>query len=165
MQLRAAGQHRHRGAGEIRPLSGPRDGDRFAPALISLALDEVDATSYVGVSAETPAPTATAPITRVNRSWSTGHALRRRSTRPPAAELTIPFAAEHTPAIVEARDRVVALAITRRAKTRLANAIAIGDRERVRAGIYTARNMATLSAAHAAAALSRPSRAPTGKSA
>ena len=39
-------------------VSGPREGDRFAPALISLALNEVDATRCAGVSAETPARVA-----------------------------------------------------------------------------------------------------------
>jgi hypothetical protein len=49
------------GGGEIRRCLGgwaPRAGDRFAPALISLALDEFDAADVDGVAAATPAPTA-----------------------------------------------------------------------------------------------------------
>jgi hypothetical protein len=45
---RVVGQRRHRGTGWDGPLWGAREGDRCALALISLALDEGDATAVIG---------------------------------------------------------------------------------------------------------------------
>jgi hypothetical protein len=103
-------ERRQRRAATDGPLRSSRAGDRFALALISLALDEVDTTQ--------------APDRRLTRSERraqadaarAGRAPHRRKARPRAGHPVIAFAATRSPATAGSHDLYVAKAIARREK-------------------------------------------------